>query len=312
MAFDQPVDREWRLFPPNLDITTGILASTLVATIGSDGGEGMPPILYEKRDRIVLVTINRPERRNALNFEAFGLLAKAWIDFRDDPDLWVAVITGAGDRAFCAGGDLKEFIPAVTQNVHELAASGGRENLGHEVPANAALIAVLRAVDIYKPIIAAVNGACIAGGMELLQGTDIRIASETATFAIGEPRRGLFPGGGSTVKLPRQIPLCHAMQVLLTAEPISARKAYEFGIVNEVVPAAELIPTAMRYAETICLNGPVAVRKVKEAVMKGLALPLPAALEKELEYAAEVFSTEDAMEGIRSFAEKRKPQWKGR
>jgi len=272
----------------------------------------MPPIVYEKKDRIALITINRPERRNALSFEAFGLLARAWLDFRDDPDLWVAIITGAGDKAFCAGGDLKEFIPMVTQNIGELQASGGDQTLGQDFPVNASLVAVLREVDIYKPIIAAVNGACIAGGMEMLQGTDIRIASEHATFAIGEPRRGLFPGGGSTTKLPRQIPFCHAMQILLTAEPISARKAYEFGIVNEVVPHDQLMETAKKYAELICLNGPLAVRKVKESVLKGLALPLSQALEQEMAYAGEVFSTEDAMEGIRAFGEKRKPVWKGK
>ena len=124
--------------------------------------------------------------------------------------------------------------------------------------------------------------------------------------------RGLFPGGGSTVKLPRQISFAQAMEVLLTAEPISARKAYEFGIVNEVVPLDELMPTAMRYAELICQNGPVAVRKVKESVLKGLALPLKEALDQESAYSAEVFSTEDAMEGIKAFQEKRKPVWKGR
>ncbi len=272
----------------------------------------MPPILYEKKGRIVCITINRPERRNALNFEAFGLLAKAWLDFRDDPDLWVAIITGAGDRAFCAGGDLKEFIKTVTENIGELSASGGSETLGSGVPVNASLVAVLREVEIYKPIIAAVNGACMAGGMEMLQGTDIRIAAEHATFAIAEPRRGLFPGGGSPSKLPRQVPFPWAMEILLTAEPISAQKAYHYGIVNEVVPLPELLPTAMRYAELICKNGPVAVRKVKEAAVKGLGLPLKEALNQEMTYAAEVFSTEDAMEGIQAFNEKRLPVWKGR
>lgn len=272
----------------------------------------MPPILYEKKGRIAFLTINRPERRNALSFEAFGLLAKAWLDFRDDPDLWVAIITGAGDKAFCAGGDLKEFIPMVTQNIGELQALGGTQTMGQDFPVNASLVAVLREVEIYKPIIAAVNGFCIAGGMEMLQGTDIRIASENATFGIGEPRRGLFPGGGSTVKLPRQMPFPWAMEILLTAEPISAQKAYHYGIVNEVVPLADLMPTAIKYAELICKNGPYAVRKVKEAALKGLALPLKEALDQEMAYAGEVFSTDDAMEGIRAFGEKREPVWKGR
>jgi len=272
----------------------------------------MPPIIYEKKGSLAFITINRPERRNALNFEAFGLLANAWLDFRDDPNLWVAIITGAGDKAFCAGGDLKEFIHMVTQNIGELSASGGSQTLGGDVPVNASLVAVLREVEIYKPIIAAVNGFCIAGGMEMLQGTDIRIAAENATFGIGEPRRGLFPGGGSTTKLPRQIGYAHAMEILLTAEPISARKAYEYGIVNEVVPLDQLMPTAIRYAELICQNGPLAVRAVKESAVKGLALPYKEALEHEMLYSAQVFSTEDAMEGIAAFQEKRKPNWKGR
>lgn len=270
-----------------------------------------PPILYEKRGRIALITINRPERRNALNFEAFGLLANAWLDFRDDPNLWVAIITGAGDKAFCAGGDLKEFIPMVTQSIQGKS-DAAVASPASDIPANATLTAVLRDVEIYKPIIAAVNGFCIAGGMEMLQGTDIRIAAEHATFGIGEPRRGLFPGGGSTVKLPRQIPYPWAMEILLTAEPVSARKALQYGIVNEVVPYEDLMPAAFRYAELICKNGPVAVRKVKESVVRGLALPVKEALEQELYFAGEVFTTEDAMEGILAFQQKRDPVWKGK
>lgn len=270
-------------------------------------------IHFEVDGRIATITIDRQERRNSLDMEHFGLLAKAWLRFRDDPDLWVAIITGAGDQAFCVGADLKSFIPMITENIDELAETGGAQHTSSEdFPVNASLVAVLREVEIYKPIIAAVNGHCAAGGMEMLQGTDLRIASENARFSIAEPRRGLFPGGGSTVKLPRQIPFCRAMEILLTAEPLSAEEAYRIGLVNKVVPRSELLPTARRYAETICKNGPVAVRKVKEAVLKGLALPLPQALEQELMYAAEVFATEDAREGPAAFIEKREPIWKGR
>lgn len=270
-------------------------------------------ILYEKHGRVVVITINRPEVRNALDFEAFGQLANAWLSFRDDDDLWVAIITGAGDKSFCAGADLKTFAPAITENIEALAETGGAQTPeGEQFPVNASLVAVLREVEIWKPIIAAVNGVCTAGGMEMLQGTDIRVAAEHATFGIAEPRRGLFPGGGSTVKLPRQIPFARAMEILLTGERISAAEARQFGIVNRVVPAADLIPTAMQIADTICKNGPLAVRAVKEAVLRGLRLPLQEALDQELSYAVRVFATEDAQEGLRAFAEKRPAVWRGR
>jgi enoyl-CoA hydratase len=277
----------------------------------------VPEILYEKQGRIAFITINRPERRNALNRAAFGQLANAWLDFNADDELWVAIITGAESpqepdkNAFCSGGDLKEAIQFFVDNAEDLAT--GKKTAGAEgyLP-NSPLIAMLREVEIYKPIIAAVNGICVAGGMEMLLGTDIRVASEKASFGIFEPRRALFPGGGTTVRLPRQVPYCFAMEVLLTADAVPAALAYEMGIVNRVVPHDKLMETAVEFAETISKNGPLAVRAVKECVHKNLRLPLKEAFELELDYSAKVFMTDDAQEGLAAFREKRKPQWKGR
>jgi enoyl-CoA hydratase len=277
----------------------------------------VPEIIYEKQGRIALVTINRPERRNALNRAAFGQLANAWLDFNADDDLWVAIVTGAehpsepDKNAFCSGGDLKEAIQFFVDNAEDLAS--GKQSAGAEgyLP-NSPLIAMLREVEIYKPIIAAVNGVCVAGGMEMLMGTDIRIASEKASFGIFEPRRALFPGGGTTVRLPRQVPYCFAMEVLLTADAVPAQLAYEMGIVNRVVAHGELMGAATRFAETICKNGPLAVRAVKECVHKNLRLPLKGAFELELDYSAKVFMTEDAQEGLAAFREKRPAVWKGK
>lgn len=268
-------------------------------------------LLYEKKGRIAYVTINRPERRNSLNLPAMRGLAKAWVDFREDPECWVAILTGAGERDFCVGADLKEFVPAVTENIEELATME-TSLLGEDFDARAPLLAVLREGDLYKPVIAAVNGICSAGGMEMLQGTDIRVAAEHATFSIAEVKRGLFPGGGSTVRLPRQIPFARAMEILLTGDPISASDAYAVGLINQVVPKGKLMEAAEKMAERILANGPVAVRSIKESVIKGLSLPIPQALDLELEFAAQVFATEDATEGPLAFMEKRKPQWQNK
>jgi enoyl-CoA hydratase/carnithine racemase len=261
---------------------------------------------------ITTITINRPERRNALDMEHFGLLAKAWINFRDDPAQRVAIITGTGN-SFCVGADLKSFVPTVTENIEAL--SKGES----DIPADAGLIAVLREFDyegndltLLKPVIAAVNGICVAGGMEMLLGTDIRIASTDASFGIFEPKRGLFPGGGTTVRLPRQIPFPWAMEVLLTGEAISAERAYEMGIVNKVVAPDELAKEARVWAERILDQAPLAIQAVKRSVLQGLRLPLKEAFDLELQMAAEVFMSEDAREGPKAFAEKRKPVWKGR
>jgi len=268
-------------------------------------------VIYEKEGHIAIVTINRPEARNSMDFDTMGQLAQAWLDFRDDPNLRVAIVTGTGDKDFCVGADLKKLIPAVTENIDDLA-TGEKKLLGDEYPPNAPLVAVLREGDIWKPIIGAVNGICSSGGLEMLQGTDLRIAAEHATFSIAEPKRGLFPGGGTTVRLPRQIPYVWAMEILLTCDFISAQQALEIGLVNRVVPKEDLMPTAMKMAEKICENAPLAIQAVKRSVRECMDLNMEDALNRELEFAVEVFMTEDAKEGPRAFKEKRKPNWQGK
>lgn len=258
-----------------------------------------------KEDGLHIITINRPERRNALDMDHFGALADAWVDFRDDADARVAIVTGTGD-SFCVGADLKSFVPAVTDNIDALA-EGKRP-----FRADAGLVAVLREFELYKPVIAAVNGLCVAGGMEMLLGTDLRVASTNATFGVYEAKRGLFPGGGTTVRLPRQIPFPWAMEILLCADAVDAETAYRMGIVNKVVPSEDLLKEARAYAERIMENAPLAIRATKESALTGLRLNLKEAFEQELMHAAKVFMSEDAKEGPRAFAEKRKPVWKGR
>lgn len=262
-------------------------------------------IEVQKEDGVHIITINRPERRNALDLPHFGALADAWIDFRDDDDARVAIITGTG-KDFSVGADLKSFVPMVTDNIDELASGKS------EIRADAGLVAVLREFELWKPVIAAVNGTCVAGGMELLLGTDIRIASDNATFGIAEPKRGLFPGGGTTVRLPRQIPFPWAMEILLTAEFIDAETAYRMGIVNAVVSQDDLLDTAKDFARRIMANAPLAIEAVKRSVLSTLRMPLKEAFEFELMEAAKVFMTDDAKEGPKAFAEKRPPVWQRR
>ena len=249
---------------------------------------------YEKQDRIAVMTINRPEALNAFTREMLAAMDAAFADFEADPGLWVAILTGTGERAFSSGMDLKEALPLITSG----------DEMGYEDHTKRPFS------DVFKPIIAAVNGACIAGGMEFLQGTDLRIAAEHATFGLGEVRWGIVPTGGSHVRLPRQIPWAVAMQLLLTGEPIDARRAYEIGLVNRVVPKEELMPAALELAAKICRNGPLAVRTAKQIAVRALNLEPGFVLEKAL--GAKVLASEDAREGPRAFAEKRTPAFKGR
>jgi enoyl-CoA hydratase len=265
------------------------------------------PIHYDKNDEhIVLITIDRPEARNALDMYHFRDLAAAWRDFRYDDDAWVAIITGV-ERNFMAGGDLKTYIPQITRLQKQIAAGDVDEIDGCKL--SDGTYAVLRNMKLYKPVIAAVNGPCVAGGMEMLGGVDIRIATEHASFGVMEPKRGLFAGGGTTVRLPRQLAFPAAMEFLLTAERFPAQRALELGLINEIVAEEELIDRAYEWARRITANAPLAVQATKESVMRGLALSLDEAYAVESEMSKRIFQTEDAKEGPKAFAEKRPPRW---
>jgi enoyl-CoA hydratase len=269
------------------------------------------PIRYETpEEHIVLITIDRPPR-NALDMYHFRDLAQSWRRFKDDSDAWVAIVTGV-DESFCVGADLKTYIPQITKLQKQITAGEVTEVDGCRL--SDGTYAVLRPpqVKIYKPIIAAVNGFCTAGGMEMLCGTDVRIAVPEASFAVMEPKRGLFAGGGTTVRLPRQLPFPLAMEFLLTADLIAAPRALEMGLINQVVERDQLLDAALTMARRITANAPLAVQATKESVLRGIALPYDEALALEAELAGQVFQTEDAKEGPRAFAEKRPPQWKGR
>jgi enoyl-CoA hydratase len=266
------------------------------------------PLLYEKRDGVAYITFNRPEKRNALSPEVMCRLADAWIDYAADDEMRVAILTGAGDRAFCAGADLGRLIPLFTR-ARQPEDEWDRRVLQDRSVGEAAL---LRGFPLYKPVISAINGFCLAGGTELIQATDLRIAAEHATLGLTEVSRAIIPAGGSMVRLPRQIPLCKAMEILLVGDPISAEEAHRIGLVNCVVPAERVMPAAEEFARKIAANGPLAVRKIKETVLRGLSLPLDEGFRLEQESAREVMATEDAREGPRAFMEKRPPRYTGR
>jgi E-phenylitaconyl-CoA hydratase len=261
------------------------------------------PIVYAKDDRIVTITLNRPEAMNAIDPETHQELCDAWIRFRDDADSWVAILTGAGEKAFSAGADLKKMIPQVVAGG---AAGRGRSHNDY------GLGGITRNLDVWKPIIAAVNGHALAGGLELVLACDLRVAAEHATFGLTETRWAIMPGAGGTQRLPRAVPVAKAMEMILMAEPIGAAEAHRLGLVNAVVPLPDLLPTARRWAQTICERGPLAVRAAKEAIVRGLTLPLADGLRLEAFLSGTLRGTEDAVEGPRAFAEKRKPVFRGR
>ncbi len=269
----------------------------------------MPIHYHLDDDHIARIIIDRPEAKNAMDMDHFFQLRSAWDRFGEEEEAWVAVITGVKD-VFLVGADLKTYIPQITEHQKKIT-SGEVDTIGG-YRLDDGTRAVLRGVKLYKPIIAAVNGTCVAGGMEMLGGCDIRVAADTATFGVLEPKRGLFAGGGTTVRLPRQIPYPAAMEFLLCADQIGAQRAFDMGLLNEVTHPDRLMERADDYARRIIANGPLAVRKTKESVLRGLATDMREAYRIESELAGEVFSSEDAKEGPKAFKEKRPPVWTGR
>ncbi len=267
-----------------------------------------PAVIYEKRDGIAVVTMNRPEVRNAINTEMLCRLADAWQDVNDDPAVRVAVLTGAGDKAFCAGADLDRLV-RMMQGLRRPETDWDKRVLDDY---NIIYKGLLRNYTVWKPIIAAVRGFCVAGGTEILTCTDIRIAGDDARFGLAEVKWSLFPMGGSTVRLPRQISYCNAMEILLTGEQLSAERALQMGLINKVVTPAQVMPEAMRYAQVLNEAGPLAVQAVKRSVLEGRNLTHEQALEKEMEIGIPVSMSEDCREGTKAFKEKRKPVFKGR
>jgi enoyl-CoA hydratase len=258
--------------------------------------------LVEREGGMLIVTLNRPEARNALTGGMLAGMYRSWRMLDEDPELRVAILTGRGD-VFCAGADLKAMGSGETDDEFM--------KLMAEVP-DIHWQALLRHNRPLKPIIAAVEGFAVAGGTEILQGTDIRVAAEDAVFGVTEARRGLFPLGGSSVRLRRQIPYTLAAEILITGRHITAQEALNFGLVGRLVPRGQALAEAKKIAADICANGPLSIRALMRMLREvDESYSEADALTKELEVGSPVFLSKDAREGMRAFKEKRKPVYKG-
>jgi enoyl-CoA hydratase/carnithine racemase len=246
---------------------------------------------------IAVITINRPEKRNALDAEHYQALSEAWTRVRDDDAIRVAVVTGAGDKVFSAGADLKSWI--------------GRKVPMSEIWQTQKGMLLNRGLEIWKPVIAAINGHCLAGGMTLMLATDLRVTAEHATFALSEVKRGIIAANGGTQRLPQQLPHAIAMEMLLIGDAIDAQTAARWGLVNRVVPADKVMETALDLARRIAANAPLAVQAAKELALRGSDQGLAAGLRFEQFVQHILQRTEDAAEGRQAFAEKRAPRFTG-
>lgn len=275
------------------------MTSTSSRPADSDDQE-QPHCLVERRGHVLVVTMNRPEARNALSGPMMARMREAWDEVDEDPEIRACVLTGAGG-AFCAGADLK----AMTTSHPGDSFSGGGWDLS-------VIEALLKGRRLTKPLIAAVEGPAVAGGTEILQATDIRVAGRSAKFGVSEARWGLYPLGGSAVRLPRQVPYTVAAEVLLTGRHLKAEEAKEIGLVGHVVPDGEALDKAMELAGMVAANGPLAVRAMLRTIRETEGMPEDEAFALDARTGMEVFGSEDAREGPKAFAAKRTPEFRGR
>ncbi|MBI2831190.1 MAG: enoyl-CoA hydratase/isomerase family protein [Chloroflexi bacterium] len=252
---------------------------------------------YTKEGNIAIFTINRPQAMNAVNLEVARELHDAMVAFRDDPDLWVGIVTGAGEKAFCGGADIKETLTFLRD---------------HKDSPWAFPTIPMRGLEIWKPLIAAINGIALGGGLELALACDIRIATENARLGTPEVALGIIPGWGGTQRLPRMVPWCKAAEIVLMGKPVDAQEAFRIGLVNKVVPQAELMATAKEWAKIICQKGPLAVKAAKEAMVRGAGLTLDEGLRLEYSFFTSLLGTQDFIEGTTAFVEKRAAQFKAK
>jgi E-phenylitaconyl-CoA hydratase len=260
----------------------------------------MAVVLYKKKGHIAYITLNRPEARNAINSEAWEGLTKAWISVRDDPEVRIAIVTGAGDKAFSAGADLKEIAQFMMMPEDQ------------RPPSPVPEITPMRGLEVWKPFIAAINGIATGGGLELAMACDIRIAAENATLGLREVKQALMPSMSGTQRLPRLVPFGRAMEILLTGDFIDAQEAYRIGLVNKVVPFAELMSAAEELANRIAENGPLALMAIKEVAYRGMQMSLADGIRLEQYFSKALGASADSLEGAMAFAQKRKPEFKGK
>jgi len=252
---------------------------------------------FEMEGGVATITINRPERLNAMDADHYAALSDAWQRVRDDHDIRCAIITGEGERSFTTGADIKSFINA-PPDLAEMWLSQKDQLLN-------------RGLEVWKPIIAAVNGDCLGGGMTLLMATDIRLASPNATFSLAEVKRGVVAGNGGTQRILSQLPYAIGMEMVLTGDPMDAETAARWGLINRVVPAEDLMVEARTIAEKLAGNAPLAMQAAKELAIRAKEMPLNTGLRYEQMVNRLLMTSEDAKEGPAAFKEKRKPDFKG-